>query len=137
MVRLPELPIADMPALTWVSAIDILIVAVLIYQFILMVRGRRAAHVLTGILILLAVYVLAVWARLELLRSLLATLAPFTGFAVIVMFQSEIRRMLARIGRRPFTGFAPFERREVAEEIQIGRGHVWTPVTFLYLVCRR
>src|ERR1051326_287769 len=124
MVRLPELPIADMPALTWVSAIDILIVAVLIYQFILMVRGRRAAHVLTGILILLAVYVLAVWARLELLRSLLATLAPFTGFAVIVMFQSEIRRMLARIGRRPFTGFAPFERREVAEEILLALGQL-------------
>jgi diadenylate cyclase len=34
-----------------------------------------------------------------------------------VMFQSEIRRMLARIGRRPFAGFTQLERREVAEEI--------------------
>src|SRR5581483_6077737 len=52
-----------------------------------------------------------------LLRNLLATLAPYTGFALIVMFQSELRRMLARIGRRPFAGFTQLERREVADEI--------------------
>jgi diadenylate cyclase len=117
MVRLRELLIADLPALTWTSAIDILAVAILIYQFIVIVRGRRAAHILTGIGILLAIYLVSVWAHLELLRTLLATLAPFTGFALIVMFQSEIRRMLARIGRRPFAGFTQLERREVAEEI--------------------
>src|SRR5579884_1714062 len=102
MVRLPGLPVSDLPTLTWTSAIDILVVATLIYQFIQIVRGRRAAHVLTGILVLIAVYVLAVWLHLELLRSLLAFVAPYTGFAAIVMFQSEIRRMLARLGRRPF-----------------------------------
>lgn len=120
MVRLRELLTADLPALpalTWTSAIDILAVAFLIYQFIVIVRGRRAAHILTGIGILLAIYLVSVWAHLELLRTLLATLAPFTGFALIVMFQSEIRRMLARIGRRPFAGFTQLERREVAEEI--------------------
>src|SRR5690242_10251468 len=99
MVTIPGLPNSDLPALTWISAIDILVVAILIYQFIVIVRGRRAAHVLTGIAILTAVYLLSVWAHLELLRSLLATLAPFTPFAVIVMFQSEIRRILARLGR--------------------------------------
>src|SRR5437763_314114 len=117
MVRLPEIPIAALPEFTWISAIDILIVAVLIYQFIIIVRGRRAVHVLAGIAILLGVYILATWAHLELLRSLLATLAPYAGFAAIVMFQSEIRRMLARIGRRPFAGSTQLERREVAEDI--------------------
>ncbi len=117
MVRFPELPIDDMPALTLTSAIDILVVAVLIYQFIVIVRGRRAAHILTGIGVLVAIYLLSVWIHLELLRTLLATLAPYTGFAIIVMFQSEIRRMLARLGRRPFAGFTQLERREVAEEI--------------------
>lgn len=122
MVRLPELPIADLPAIRWSDAVDILIVAFLIYQFIVIVRGRRAAHVLTGIVILIAVYLLALIFHLELLRSLLATLAPYTGFAAIVMFQSEIRRMLARIGRRPFVGFTQLERREVAEEILLALG---------------
>ena len=120
MVRLRELLTADLPALpalTWTSVVDILAVAFLIYQFIVIVRGRRAAHILTGIGILVAIYLVSVWAHLELLRTLLATLAPFTGFALIVMFQSEIRRMLARIGRRPFAGFTQLERREVAEEI--------------------
>jgi diadenylate cyclase len=117
MVRLPQLPIADLPSLTWTSAIDIFVVAVLIYQFIVIVRGRRAAHILTGIGVLIAIYLVSVWARLELLRTLLATLAPYTGFALIVMFQSELRRMLARIGRRPFAGFTQLERREVADEI--------------------
>lgn len=119
MARLFELPFTNLPAFTWTSAIDILIVAVVIYQFIVIVRGRRAVHVLTGIAIILVVYVLSVWTHLELLRSLLTTLAPYTGFAVIVMFQSEIRRMLARIGRRPFAGSTQLERREVAEEIQL------------------
>lgn len=124
MARLFELPIADLPAFTWTSAIDILVVAVLIYQFLMILRGRRAAHVLTGIVILLLIYAVAVWARLELVRSLMATLAPYTGFAVIVMFQSEIRRILGRIGRRPFTGFTHFERREVAEEILLALGQL-------------
>ncbi len=117
MARMPELSFGDLPALTVASALDILVVAFLIYQFIAIVRGRRAAHILTGIFVLVAIYILSVWGHLELLRTMLATLAPYTGFALIVMFQSEIRRMLARIGRRPFAGFAQLERREVAEEI--------------------
>jgi diadenylate cyclase len=117
MVRLPDLPISDMPPLTLTVAIDILVVAFLIYQFIVLVRGRRAAHILTGVVILVAIYAVSAWAGLELLRTLLATLAPYTGFALIVMFQSEIRRMLARIGRKPFGRFTELERREVADEI--------------------
>ena len=118
MVRLlPVLPTADLPAITWTSALDIAIVAALIYQFIVIVRGRRAAHLLTGIVVLVAIYLGSIWAHLELLRTLLATLAPYTGFALIVMFQSEIRRILARIGRRPFAGFTELERREIADEI--------------------
>src|ERR1700722_8595085 len=103
MLQFPQSIIARftpvMPKLTLTAVIDILAVAFLIYQFILIVRGRRAAHVLTGLWILVAAYIVAVWAKLELLRTVLATLAPYTAIALIVMFQSEIRRMLSRIGR--------------------------------------
>src|SRR5437764_12733949 len=78
---------------------DILMVAFLIYQFLMIIRGRRAAHILTGLWMLAVVYFGSVFLRLELLRRVLETLAPYTAFAVIVMFQSEIRRLLARIGR--------------------------------------
>jgi diadenylate cyclase len=115
---MPQILLPDIPKLTITSVIDILAVAYLIYQFILIVRGRRAAHILSGIWVLAIVYLIAVWAKLELLRSVLAGLAPYTAIALIVMFQSEIRRLLARIGRSRWLGLGgQLERREVVEEI--------------------
>jgi diadenylate cyclase len=100
------------------TLIDILAVAFLIYQFLMIIRGRRAAQVLSGIWVLMVVYIISVWLHLELLRTILLRLAPYTAFAIIVMFQSEIRRLLARIGRSRLLGFKnSFERREVTDEI--------------------
>jgi diadenylate cyclase len=107
----------EFPRLTITAVIDILLVAVLIYQFIMLVRGRRAAHILLGFGVLVGIYVISIYAKLELLRTILSTLAPYTAFGLIVVFQSDIRRMLARIGRRRFLGFIQLERREVADEI--------------------
>ena len=100
MVNWFPFPLTGIPKFTLTDVIDILVVAFLVYQFLLIIRGRRAAHVLVGLCILAAIYVAAVWAKLEVLRTILATLAPFTAIALIVMFQSELRRMLARLGRR-------------------------------------
>ncbi|MBI4908733.1 MAG: TIGR00159 family protein [Acidobacteria bacterium] len=108
----------SLPPITITSVIDILLVATLIYQGIQIVRGRRAAHILTGILVLVLTYLGAVYARLDLLRSLLETLAPYTAFALIVMFQSEIRRGLAQLGRREWFSFGRnLQRREALEEM--------------------
>lgn len=112
------------------AVVDILAVGFLIYQFVSIIRGRRAAQILTGLMVLLGVYLGATYAGLELLRSVLQTLAPYTAFALIVMFQSEIRRLLARIGRRWWMGFGSrAERRESIDEIllaveQMARGRV-------------
>lgn len=109
---------AWLPKLTVTSVIDILLVALLVYQLIMVVRGTRAAHVLAGIGVLLLVYLFSVWARLELLRSILSTVVPYAAIAVIVLFQSEIRRTLARIGRRRWLGFGgQLQRRESTEDI--------------------
>ncbi len=111
------------------AVIDILAVGFLIYQFVSIVRGRRAAQILTGLMVLMAVYLVAIFAGLELLRSVLQTLAPYTAFALIVMFQSDIRRLLARIGRSWWMGFGSrAERRESIDEIllavdQMARAH--------------
>jgi diadenylate cyclase len=114
---------AWLPKLTITSAIDILIVALLVYQLITVVRGTRAAHVLAGIGVLLLVYALSVWAGLELLRSILSTIVPYTAIALIVLFQSEIRRTLARIGRRRWLGFGgQLQRRESTEDILLALG---------------
>src|SRR5580692_8819674 len=129
MPPLPHSVIADLAPvfakLTPIAIIDILAVAFLIYQFILIVRGRRAAHVLTGLWILVFAYLVAVWARLELLRTVLAALAPYTAIALIVMFQSEIRRMLSRIGRSRWLGLGgQLERREMVDEIILALEHL-------------
>ena len=124
MARFLPLPLPDLPPLTLTSAIDIVIVAVLIYQFLLIIRGRRAVHVLMGLGVLALIYGLAVWLKLDLLRTILATLAPYTAIALIVMFQSELRRALARLGRRPFLGISQIERRELSQELVLAVGRM-------------
>ncbi len=103
---------------TLTAIVDILVVAFIVYQLIMMVRGTRAAHVLAGIGMVLLAYLASVWLGLELVRSVLATLVPYTAIALLVLFQSEIRRMLARMGRRRWLGFGGrLQRRESTDEI--------------------
>jgi diadenylate cyclase len=108
--------VAAIPTLTVPAVLDILLVAFLIYQLLMIVRGTRAARVLLGIFILFAIYNVAVWANLQALRSLLSSVVPYTAIAVIVVFQSEIRRTLARLGRKQLF-FGGLRRLESAEEI--------------------
>jgi len=124
MVSWLPFSLAGIPKPTIADVCDILIVAFLIYQFLLMIRGRRAVHVLAGLVILGAIYVLAIRAKLEALRAVLVTLAPYTAIALIVMFQTELRRMLARLGRRPFLGISQLERHEVTQEILLAVSHL-------------
>jgi diadenylate cyclase len=103
------------PTLTVTAVIDILAVAFVIYQLLEIVRGTRAAHILVGIMAVVITYEVAVRTGLEALRSLLASLAPYTAIAIIVLFQSEIRRTLARLGRKRL--FGGYRRPESTAEI--------------------
>lgn len=106
------------PSLTVGAVIDILLVAFLVYQFLMIVRGRRAAHILAGVAILTLMYVVSEAFGLDLIRTILSSVAPYAPFALVVMFQSEIRRMLARIGRRRWlTIGGRLQKREFTEEL--------------------
>lgn len=107
------------PRLTWLEVVDIVVVAFLIYQFLMIIRGRRAAHILTGVAVLAVIYGVSALLGLRLLSSILGNVAPYAPFAIIVMFQSEIRRMLARIGRQRLPVGGRIQRREFTEEIVI------------------
>src|SRR5260370_4954822 len=124
MVRFLPAPFGELPSLTITAAVDILIVAILISQFVLFRRGRRAFPILAGLFILGLISLASIWAGLEVLRTILATLAPYTAIALIVMFQSELRRLFARIGRRPFLGVTQLERRELTQEIMLAIAHL-------------
>src|SRR5579883_220516 len=117
-------PLSALPRPTLTDIVDILIVAILIYQFLLLIRGRRAVHILFGLGIVALIYGISTWAKLEVLHAILATLTPFTGIALIVMFQSELRRVFARLGRKPFLGISQLERRETAQEILLAIGNL-------------
>jgi diadenylate cyclase len=124
--------------LTVNAVVDILLVAFLIYQAIMVVKGTRAAQVMAGIGIMLLVYMVAVWARLELLRSVLAVIVPYTAIALIVLFQTEIRRTLARIGRRRWLGFGgSLQRRESTDDILLALSRLAQQKTGALIVLER
>lgn len=82
------------------AALDILLVALLIYQVLVMIRGTRAAPMLAGLLVVAITFYLARIGELTTLNWLVNHLLPYVVFALIVVFQSEIRHMLADLGRR-------------------------------------
>ncbi len=130
--------LSEFPTAALLSLLDVLAVAFLLYQFFTMIHGRRAFHILAGLGVLAGIYGIAVLARFQLLRTLMETLAPYTAFGLIVIFQSEIRRFLARIGRRRwiFAGEGS-SRREVAEEIALAVGDLAASRTGAIIVLER
>jgi diadenylate cyclase len=81
------------------AALDILIIAMLIYYMLKLLRGTRAMQMLVAILLLIILYEGARRAQFEMVEWLLDTLLPYVAIALIVLFQPEIRRALDRFGR--------------------------------------
>jgi diadenylate cyclase len=102
------------PTLSWWDLLDILVVAVLIYEVLKLIRGTRAVQMGLGGGVLVGLFYLSRWAHLETINWLIRNLAGYIVFAVIVLFQADIRRALAHLGRAPF--FRYFAETESAEE---------------------
>jgi diadenylate cyclase len=89
-----------LPRLTVISVLDILVVAFVIYEFLALIKGTRAALILVGVTVIaLSVYFL----RLEGLVTLtwvVNRVHPYALIALVVVFAPEIREALARLGRR-------------------------------------
>jgi len=114
-----------MPRLSIRAVIDILLVALLIYQSAMIIRGRRAAHIVLGLGTLVVAYLIALVTGLELVRTVLEAAAPYTAFALIVVFQSELRRMLSRLGEQRWMGIGSrFQTKEVADEIVLAASYL-------------
>src|SRR6478609_6054657 len=81
------------------SLVDIGITALLIYWLFSLIRGTRAVSLVIGVSVLFAVYAAARAFDLRLLTQILQTLAVVGLFALVVVFQPELRRALERVGR--------------------------------------
>ncbi len=84
------------------NGVDILIVAYLIYRGLLLIRGTRAAPMLSGLAVVTLVYFLAKWLGLVTLTWLLNNFLSSIILVVVVVFQDEIRRGLTKVGTHPY-----------------------------------
>jgi len=82
------------------TVLDILLVALIIYEVLVMIRGTRAAPMLAGLAAVAVAFYLARMGELATLNWLVSHLLPYVVFALIVVFQSEIRHVLSDVGRR-------------------------------------
>jgi uncharacterized protein (TIGR00159 family) len=90
------------PPIGWWDLVDILVVSVLIYELLKLIRGTRAVQMALGGGVIVALFYGSRWARLETVNWLIRNMVGYIVFAVIVLFQSDIRRALAHFGRAPF-----------------------------------
>ena len=103
---------------SWLDLIDILIVAFIIYQLLQLIRGTHAVQMALGAMVLVLVYWVSQWADLETVNWLLRTFLPYVVFGIIVVFQAEIRKVLAHLGKTPLLGaFSAQRTEEMIDEV--------------------
>jgi len=88
----------------WLDVLDILMVAFIIYQLLLFIRGTHAVQMALGGGVLVLLYWTSRWADLQTVNWLLRTFLPYVVFGIIVVFQTEIRKVLAHLGKTPLLG---------------------------------
>jgi diadenylate cyclase len=89
---------------TWHDVLDVLIVAFIVYSLLQLIRGTRAVQMLLGIIFVGMLYYAARLAGLATLQTILQSLLIVLPFAIIVLFQAEMRRALTNFGRNPLWG---------------------------------
>lgn len=102
----------------WVDALDIFLVAFIIYELLRFVRGTHAVQIAMGVLVLVVLYWASTLFNLQTVNWLLRNFLPVLMFGIIVIFQSEFRKALAHLGRSPFFGTAAkHQKEEVVDEV--------------------
>lgn len=102
------------PAMSWWDVVDILIVAILVYEALKLIRGTRAMQMVIGSAFVMVLFYISQRFPLQTVNWLVRNLLVYGVFAMIVLFQSDIRRALSHLGRAPF--FRYFARSEQAAE---------------------
>ncbi|HAI21468.1 MAG TPA: TIGR00159 family protein [Clostridiales bacterium UBA8153] len=96
------------------AAVDIAIVAYVLYRFFMLIRGTRAIQLLKGIAILLLATTISQFLRLYTITWILSNARLMLAVALPVVFQPELRRFLEQIGRgKFFAGRSPLFMGEV------------------------
>jgi uncharacterized protein (TIGR00159 family) len=99
------------------DTLDVLVVAVGIYWLLLLIRGTRAIQILVGLGTLIALRVAADFLELLTLAWLLDNFLASAVLIIIVLFQADIRRALARVGRGFFPRLSERQESQIVEEV--------------------
>lgn len=94
---------------TWRDAIDVTVVAVIIYYILKLIRGTRAMQISIGLVLLASTFFVARAFDFPALEAISREILFYLPLAIIVLFQHEIRRALARVGANPLVDL--FRRR--------------------------
>jgi diadenylate cyclase len=108
--------------LNGLAVADILILAAIIYQILLLIRGTRAVHMIVGVVALVLLHFLTRPGLFYLpaVHAVLGDLLLYIPFAVIVLFQNQLRQVLARVGRNPLAALISRKPHEnVVEEVAL------------------
>jgi len=101
-----------------IDLIDILIVSFIIYRLMALMKGTRAAQMVTGLVLIFIVAFISFWFQLEGLSWLFTNLATVGFIVLVIVFQPELRSMLAQMGHsRLFQYFVKVEERQSLKEI--------------------
>ena len=102
----------------WRDVVEIVIVAFLLYRLLLLFHGTRAAQMVAGLVVLSVGYGVAWALRLTTITYLLEIVFKYGGFALLIVFQPELRAALAHLGQARVTHlFRRLEEEEVVDEI--------------------
>ena len=85
----------------WRDAIDIAIVAFLLYEFLKLIRRTRAVQIVLGGTIVVGLYYASEFTTLRTVNWIVRDMFGYIVFAAIVLFQADIRRALSNLGRAP------------------------------------
>ncbi|HJZ12917.1 MAG TPA: diadenylate cyclase, partial [Acidobacteriota bacterium] len=94
-----SIPLAE---IHWTDLLDIAIVAFLIYQLLLIIKGTGAVQLGLGVLALFVIFFASQWLRLNTLHWTLTKIFPYLFFIIIILFQHEIRKAVSVLGQNPF-----------------------------------
>ncbi len=84
------------------DVIDILIVALLIYQILVLIKGTRSVQILASLGALFAVFVFSDFFQMRTVRAILGNMFDNLFIVFILLFQNDIRRVFTQVGRSPF-----------------------------------
>jgi len=102
------------------DAVDVLIVTFGIYWLLMLIRGTRAVQILVGLVVLVAASLASQVFQLITLGWILENFLASAVLIFIVIFQNDIRRALARMGRGFFRSSSGREESQIVEDVVRG-----------------